>query len=218
MKLLEIPGTKNALKDRTILQALHQYHNNVQLTCPCGNGVFSKYAAYTSTHWSIIFIYILYYHPIVSPTNSSQMGLYKKKMDTPNMNFNSEHMVKWWSTLRFPSFSWFFPHVFWCFSPDDRHLADLNGDFSLLHCCQVVGVSQQAEACDVRGTIGTEAAHEFGSVPVEPHHPFLGFPWNWINWIDWINWINGRLKNTGWSWDFKVVIIPIWFSNDDRWI
>ena len=42
-------------------------------------------------------------------------------------------------------------------------------------------MSQQAEAGDVRGTIGTEAAHEFGRVAVEAHHPFLGFPWNWMD-------------------------------------
>ena len=34
---------------------------------------------YSLKHHIYIYIYILYYHPIVSPTNSSQMGLYKKK-------------------------------------------------------------------------------------------------------------------------------------------
>ena len=41
---------------------------------------------------------------------------------------------------------------------------------------QVPGVSQEAEARDVGGAVGAEAAHESGRVAVEPHHPLLGFP------------------------------------------
>ena len=62
-----------------------------------------------------IYIYY-YYHPIVFTNEFQPNGFVQKKMDTPNMNFNSEHMVKWWSTLRFPSFFMVFSLMFfWCF-------------------------------------------------------------------------------------------------------
>ena len=110
MKLLENPGTKNALKDRTILQALHQYATDVSMW---EWGVFEVCSIhiYSLKHHIYIYIIIPLFHQRIPakwvctkkngyPKHEFQFGTYGKVMI--NIEISKFFMV-------FPScFSMFF--------------------------------------------------------------------------------------------------------------